>query len=71
MIKNVFQKVQSFPCANCQILEDIDALIEEEDMPKIKLQCAGALEEEGERIIAEIEGNILDKLVHETVNDYY
>ena len=48
-------------------LEDIDALVEMEDdtMKKRKVKS----EEEGEAIImvAEIEGNIMDTLLHETV----
>ncbi|KAI4351831.1 hypothetical protein L6164_006141 [Bauhinia variegata] len=66
LIERVCKKIRSFRSANCQFLEDIDALIEE-DMPKPKLQGAEALEEEGEGLVAEIEGNILETLVHETV----
>lgn len=51
----------------CEFLEDIDALVEMEDdtMKKRKVKS----EEEGEAIImvAEIEGNIMDTLLHETV----
>ncbi|KAI4347482.1 hypothetical protein L6164_008292 [Bauhinia variegata] len=69
LIERVYKKIRSFPCANCQALEDIEALIEE-DMPKTKLQGAEALEEEGEGIVAEIENNIWETLVHETVMAY-
>ena len=66
LIETLWKKVESFPCAKCEALDDIDLLIEQEDMPKMKFHDAEAMEEEGGRLVAEIEGDILDKLVHET-----
>lgn len=58
-------RIQSFPCADCQVLEDIDALIDK-DLPEMKVQNAMAFEEQGEGIVNEIEKDILDTLIHET-----
>ncbi|KAJ7975630.1 LOW protein: M-phase inducer phosphatase-like protein [Quillaja saponaria] len=66
LIDIILGKVESFPMLNCQVLEDIDELIEK-DFPKLEHQKAMEFEEEGEGIVAEIEGDILDTLVHEIV----
>ncbi|XP_050387514.1 uncharacterized protein LOC126803828 [Argentina anserina] len=67
LIDVVCYKLQSFPGADCRVLEDIDALIDE-DLPEAKVQSVMALafEEEGEGVVREIEKDILDTLVHET-----
>lgn len=67
LIDMVCFKIQSFPGADCRVLEDIDALIDK-DLPESKVQSAIALafEEEGEGVVREIEKDILDTLVHET-----
>ncbi|KAK7280019.1 hypothetical protein RJT34_25081 [Clitoria ternatea] len=54
VLETVWERVRSFPRAKCEVLEDIDGLIEMEE------------EEEEEGLVAEIQGNILDTLVHET-----
>ncbi|XP_019427297.1 PREDICTED: uncharacterized protein LOC109335605 isoform X2 [Lupinus angustifolius] len=57
LLERVWKKVRSFPRAKCEVLEDIDRLV---DMD----------EGEGEReegLVAEIEAKILETLVHETV----
>ncbi|XP_011101154.1 uncharacterized protein LOC105179248 isoform X1 [Sesamum indicum] len=58
------KKIESFPAANCQVLEDIDSLIEK-DLGKSGLNWF--LEEEGESLVCEIEGEIMESLVRETV----
>lgn len=59
LLETVWERVRSFPRAKCEVLEDIDGLVEMED--------TGEEEEEGERLVAEIEGKILETLVHETI----
>ncbi|KAK4280425.1 hypothetical protein QN277_012052 [Acacia crassicarpa] len=46
----------------CEVLEDIDALIDMEDMGKKRMK-----KKSEEAMVAEIEGNIMDTLLHETV----
>ncbi|XP_027923122.1 uncharacterized protein LOC114181010 isoform X2 [Vigna unguiculata] len=65
VVERVWKRVGEFPRAKCEVLEDIDGLIEGEDMQRDK--DGERLEEEGEGLVAEIEGNIWDTLVHETV----
>lgn len=65
VVERVWKRVGEFPRAKCEVLEDIDGLIEGEDMEREK--DGEGLEEEGEGLVAEIEGNIWDTLVHETV----
>ncbi|XP_039690854.1 uncharacterized protein [Medicago truncatula] len=64
LTERVLKRVVEFPCAKCEVLDDIDNLIEGEDMEKlIKVED----EEEREGLVMEIQGNILDTLVHETI----
>lgn len=65
LIDALCMRVESFPCVDCKVLEDIDALIDK-DLPQLKVQNMTALEEEGEGVVSEIEEDILDALVHET-----
>ncbi|CAJ1952602.1 unnamed protein product [Sphenostylis stenocarpa] len=65
VVERVWKRVGEFPRAKCEVLEDIDGLIEGEDMEREK--DGEGLEEEGEGLVAEIEGNIWGTLVHETV----
>ncbi|KAL0452537.1 UNVERIFIED_CONTAM: hypothetical protein Slati_1231800 [Sesamum latifolium] len=58
------KKIESFPAANCEVLEDIDSLIDK-DLGKSGLN--GFLAEEGESLVREIEGEIMESLVRETV----
>ncbi|XP_022754673.1 uncharacterized protein LOC111302987 [Durio zibethinus] len=66
LIDTLCSKIRSFPRVDCRVLEDIDALIDR-DLPEIKFQSVMAYEEEGEGIVAEIEKDLLEALVHETV----
>ncbi|XP_009618671.2 protein LONGIFOLIA 1-like, partial [Nicotiana tomentosiformis] len=66
LIETLCTRIQSFPSANCQVLEDIDALIDK-DLQKRELGTRGAFEEEGESIILEIERDIFELLLHESV----
>lgn len=68
LMDKLFSKIRSFPQADCRVLEDIDALIDR-DLPEIKLQSVTADEEEGGGIVAEIEKDVLEALVHETAVD--
>ncbi|KAG6660358.1 hypothetical protein CIPAW_03G100300 [Carya illinoinensis] len=70
LIEKLCAKIRSFPCADCRVLEDIDALIDK-DIPRLKLQSAMACEEEGEEIVTEIEKDILDTLVRETAMEFW
>ncbi|KAK9672701.1 hypothetical protein RND81_12G118100 [Saponaria officinalis] len=66
LVKTLCTKIRSFPSANCKTLQDIDALVEK-DMPKLEVMNNNlmAFEGEGEDIVLEIEGQILDSLVQE------
>ncbi|KAL3650465.1 hypothetical protein CASFOL_006868 [Castilleja foliolosa] len=58
------QKIGDFPAADCKVLEDIDSLIDR-DLCKSKLN--GGFEGEREELVCEIEGEIMECLVRETV----
>uniref|UniRef100_A0A7C9E3D7 DUF4378 domain-containing protein n=1 Tax=Opuntia streptacantha TaxID=393608 RepID=A0A7C9E3D7_OPUST len=65
LVKILCTRIRSFPSADCQTLQDIDALVEK-DLPRTGVQSDFiALEEEGDAIVSEIEGQVLDSLVHE------
>lgn len=65
LVKTLCTRIRSFPSTNCETLQDIDALVEK-DLPNFGAQSdLVALEEEGETIVTEIEGDILDSLVQE------
>ncbi|KHN31551.1 hypothetical protein glysoja_029686 [Glycine soja] len=55
LVKRVWKRVEEFPRAKCEVLEDIDELI---DLQREK--DGERMEEEGEELVAEIEGNIWD-----------
>ncbi|XP_010272606.1 PREDICTED: uncharacterized protein LOC104608346 [Nelumbo nucifera] len=65
LMDEIWWRIRSFPCANCQVLQDIDALIEK-DLPDTNVRTVLPFSEEGESIVFEIERDILDSLVHET-----
>ncbi|MED6160697.1 hypothetical protein PIB30_053835 [Stylosanthes scabra] len=67
LMERVWKRIGKFPCMRCEFLEDIDGLIESEDMEKVKVDVEDGLEEEGEKLVAEIEGNIWNTLVHESL----
>jgi hypothetical protein len=62
LTERVWKRVGEFPCAKCEVLDDIDNLIESEDMKKL---INVEHEEEKEDLVMEIEGNILDTLMYE------
>jgi hypothetical protein len=64
LTERVWKRVGEFTCAKCEVLDDIDNLIESEDMKKL-IKVEG--EEEREDLVMEIEGNILDTLMHESI----
>ncbi|OIT28709.1 PREDICTED: uncharacterized protein LOC109212320 [Nicotiana attenuata] len=67
LINTLVMRIQSLPSANCQVLEDIDALIDK-DLRKKELGIRGRVfEEEGESIVLEIERDIFESLLHEYV----
>lgn len=66
LIQKLYARIRRFPLADCRVLEDIDALVEQ-DLSKNEVQMLIAYEEEGEGIVSEIERDIVDTLVHETV----
>lgn len=63
LVDELCKKIDSFPAANCLVLEDIDSLI---DKDLLKSQLNGFFDEE-ENMVCEIEGEIVDWLVRETV----
>ncbi|XP_030532878.1 uncharacterized protein LOC115742620 [Rhodamnia argentea] len=65
LIETLRTKIESFPRADCRVLEDVDALIDK-DLPRMKHQSLRALEDEGDGLVVEIERDILDTLVQET-----
>ncbi|KAL0400820.1 UNVERIFIED_CONTAM: hypothetical protein Slati_4111900 [Sesamum latifolium] len=64
LVDELCKKIDSFPASNCQVLEDIDSLIDK-DLRKSHLN--GFSEEESENLVREIETEILESLVRETV----
>ncbi|KAK6125933.1 hypothetical protein DH2020_040322 [Rehmannia glutinosa] len=63
LVDELCKKIDSFPAANCLVLEDIDSLIVK-DLRKSQLN-GGFTEEES--VVCEIEGEILEWLVREAV----
>ncbi|XP_021730178.1 uncharacterized protein LOC110697139 isoform X2 [Chenopodium quinoa] len=67
LVKTLCSKIRSFPIADCQTLQDIDALVEK-DMPRIGATSDMIVyhdEGEGDDIVTEIERYIMDSLVQE------
>ncbi|CAJ1977118.1 unnamed protein product [Sphenostylis stenocarpa] len=58
LLETVWERIRSLPRAKCEVLEDLDELVEMEEMRE---------EEEGEGLVKEIEGSIVEWLVHETL----
>lgn len=72
LIDTLYARIRSFPSADCRVLEDIDAVVEKDlgsgrERSAAAAVLALAFEEEGDGIVIEIEGDILDTLVHEMV----
>ncbi|KAF5731117.1 hypothetical protein HS088_TW19G00722 [Tripterygium wilfordii] len=70
LIDTLCKKIDDFPSKDCCVLEDIDALVDE-DLPLMKVRREIAFEEEGEGIVTEIEKDILDTLLHESAVEFY
>lgn len=65
LVDEVRTKVQSFPRADCHVLEDIDAIISI-DLPQCALKATSrAVEEEGGDMVVEIERHIWNGLMQE------
>ncbi|XP_057484532.1 uncharacterized protein LOC130770905 isoform X1 [Actinidia eriantha] len=64
LIDKICTKIRTFPLADCRVLEDIHALIDK-DLSVSQMRIAMAMEEEGEAIVAELEDDLVDSLVHE------
>uniref|UniRef100_A0A803M0L6 DUF3741 domain-containing protein n=1 Tax=Chenopodium quinoa TaxID=63459 RepID=A0A803M0L6_CHEQI len=67
LVKTLCSKIRSFPSADCQTLQDIDALVEK-DMPRIGATSDMIVyhdQGEGDDIVTEIERYIMDSLVQE------
>ncbi|KZV25883.1 hypothetical protein F511_20130 [Dorcoceras hygrometricum] len=64
LVDELCKKIEGFPAAKCEVLEDIDGLIEG-DLCNLPLQRS--FEEEGENIVCEIAGEITEWLMRETV----
>ncbi|KAF8380377.1 hypothetical protein HHK36_027862 [Tetracentron sinense] len=63
LLDRLCEKIRSFPLADCQSGQDIDALVEK-DLPDANMRRLPILDE-AELIVIEIERDILDSLVHE------
>ncbi|XP_051122753.1 uncharacterized protein LOC127245768 [Andrographis paniculata] len=63
LIDELCNKIEGYPAANCQVLEDIDSLIGKD---LSESQLPGQSEVEWEGLVREIEGEIMDSLVRET-----
>ncbi|XP_027110411.1 uncharacterized protein [Coffea arabica] len=66
LIDTLCSRINKFPSANCQVLEDIDALVDADFRLGRESFEGEEEEEEGEEIVSEIERGILESLVHET-----
>ncbi|CAL5364299.1 unnamed protein product [Camellia sinensis] len=69
LIDTLCSKIQSFPLADCRVLEDIDALIDQDLYGSQQLRGLVEFEEEGEEIVAEVEREIVETLVHEMAEE--
>ncbi|KAL8049761.1 hypothetical protein ABFX02_06G040100 [Erythranthe guttata] len=65
LVDELCKRIDDFPAANCLVLEDIDSLIDRDlRQPQLNWRVE---EEEKESIVCEIEGEIMEWLVRETV----
>ena len=67
LIDTLCSRINMCPAANCQVLKDIDALVDADF--RLGRESFGGEEEEGgggEEIVSEIERGIVESLVHET-----
>ncbi|KAK1361038.1 DUF4378 domain-containing protein/VARLMGL domain-containing protein [Heracleum sosnowskyi] len=61
-------RIRSFPSADCRVLEDIDGLIDT-DLGKSCWESDEYEEEFSDGIVGDVEGDILERLMHETLLD--
>ncbi|XP_073043840.1 uncharacterized protein [Primulina eburnea] len=66
LVDELCKKIEGFPAAKCEVLEDIDGLIERD---LCNLPWHRSFEEEGDNIMCEIAGEITEWLMRETVAD--
>ncbi|XP_042048913.1 uncharacterized protein LOC121794698 [Salvia splendens] len=66
LVDDLCERIGNFPSKDCQVLEDIDLLVEK-DLRKTAMN--GYFEEEGERLVREVEAEIVERLLIETVAD--
>ncbi|GAB4858677.1 hypothetical protein Ancab_010149 [Ancistrocladus abbreviatus] len=64
LVKLLCTRIGSFPSANCQVLQEIDAVVER-DLPKLEQESRVTIQEESEAIVMAIERDILDSLVQD------
>ncbi|GAB4826024.1 hypothetical protein Ancab_008893 [Ancistrocladus abbreviatus] len=64
LVKLLCTRMRSLTSANCQVLQDIDSLVER-DLPKLAQGSQVAIQEESEALVMEIERNILESLVQD------
>ncbi|KAJ8771443.1 hypothetical protein K2173_026620 [Erythroxylum novogranatense] len=65
LVDELCSKVGSFRGKNCQVLEDIDAIIDK-DPRQLKIQSEVGFDQEVEGIVSRLEKGLLDMLIHET-----
>lgn len=65
LVNTLCGRIRSFPSADCKVLEDIDGLIET-DVGK-SWESDAYEEEFGDGIVGDVEGDILEGLMHETL----
>ncbi|XP_047961000.1 uncharacterized protein LOC125205873 isoform X2 [Salvia hispanica] len=66
LVDDLCERIGNFPAKDCQVLEDIDLLVEK-DLRKTEVN--EYFEEEGERLVREVEAEIVERLLIETVAD--
>ncbi|KNA11625.1 hypothetical protein SOVF_133600 [Spinacia oleracea] len=67
LVKTLCTKIRGFPSADCQTLQDIDALVEK-DLPRIggvSSNLVANYQDEGEDVVLEIERHIMESLIKE------
>ncbi|KAI3783906.1 hypothetical protein L1987_42996 [Smallanthus sonchifolius] len=69
LIKKLCDRIGGFPAAHCEVLDDIDGLIEGDMGTSTRRLAETAVEAEGEDIVKEIESEIVESLVHEIATE--
>ncbi|KAI3705826.1 hypothetical protein L1987_76070 [Smallanthus sonchifolius] len=69
LIKKLCDRIGGFPAAHCEVLDDIDGLVEADMGGSTRRLVAMAVEVEGEDIVKEIESEIVESLVHEIATE--